>query len=334
MDKISLSTVVPVYSGQAFLVQLVAELAAVREALHESHAPVQLIEAIFVNDAAIDNSAQVLEKLAAQYSWIRVITLAKNFGQHPATIAGILHTSGDWVVTLDEDLQHRPEHILTLLRAAVTKGADIVYARPVQAVHKKAYRDVASRMTKRFLVWTTGNKMVRYFNSFRLIRGTVARSAASVCGHETFFDIALSWFSCQFTHVELVLEDSRFISTGQSGYTLRKLLSHFRRLSLSSQPKFLRYGAGLGFISVLVAIFLASKTLYGVWFLENTVAVPGWSSLFISILFFGGICALLIGIMLEYLTNIVLHTQGKPVFFQVDRGSDKVLRDYFATVAQ
>lgn len=329
MTKISISTITPVYSGQAYLAQLVMELAQLRAYLDTENAPLQLIETIFVDDGSIDNSAEVLRDLAAQYTWIRVITLSKNFGQHPATIAGILHSSGDWVVTLDEDLQHPPKHILALIKAAVINQSDIVYAHPCQGVHKTAYRDFSSRALKGFLVWSTGNKMVQYFNSFRLIRGSIARSAASICGHETFFDIALSWFSNRFTPVDLSLEDVRFIQTGKSGYTLSKLLSHFRRLTLSAQPKFLRYGTVLGFSSVVVAAFLSSKTLYKIWVTEYAVDVPGWSSLFISSLFFGGITALLLGIMLEYLKNIVLHTQGKPVYFQINRSSDEILHDYF-----
>lgn len=330
MKKISLSTVTPVYSGEAYLRQLVAELAEFRTRLVEDNVPLELIEAIFVDDACIDGSANVLDELAAQYTWVRVITLSKNFGQHPATIAGILHTSGDWVVTLDEDLQHRPEHIVNLLKAAVTKRVDIVYAHPLKAVHKKAYRDFASRSMKRILGWTTGNKMVRYFNSFRLIRGTVARSAASVCGHETYFDIALSWFANRFSVVDLVLEDARFISTGKSGYSFYKLLSHFRRLTLSSQPKFLRYGAALGVLSLLLAMILAGETIYNLWAIKQGIDVPGWPSLFVSTLFFGGVCSLLLSIVLEYLANIILHTQGKPVFFQIDRRLDVILQHYFS----
>lgn len=329
MEKISLSTVIPVYLGKEYLSPLVAELAELRACLIADNVPLQLIEAIFVDDASIDGSAKVLDELAARYPWIRVITLSKNFGQHPATIAGILHTSGDWVATLDEDLQHRPKHIMKLLKAAVTERADIVYAHPLGVVHRKGYRDLASRTVKQFLVWTTGNEMVRYFNSFRLIRGTVARSAASVCGHETYLDIALSWFADKFTSVDLLLEDSRFINTGKSGYSFRKLLSHVRRLTISSQPKILRYGAALGFISVVVAIFLTGKTLYSTWFVSNAIEVQGWSSLFVGVLFFGGISALLLGIVLEYLTNIVLHTHGKPVYFQVNRHLDMVLLNYF-----
>ncbi len=330
MKKISVSAVIPIYSGKNYLPALVAELAELRAIWNDDNAPLQLIETIFVDDASNDNSAAVLEELAKQYAWIRIVTLSKNFGQHPATIAGILYSAGDWVATLDEDLQHRPKHIIDMLKAAVTRHVDIVYARPLEAVHRKGYRDIASRSIKHFLAWSTGIAMIRHFNSFRLMRGSIARSAASVCGHETYFDVALSWFADKFTTMDLVLEDSRFIKTGKSGYNFRKLMTHARRLLLSSQPKILRGGAAFGFLAMLIAVFLTGRIFYNAWFAPHEIDVRGWSSLFVGIIFFGGISALLLGIVLEYLTNIVLHTQGKPVFFQVDRSSDVLLREYFS----
>jgi glycosyltransferase involved in cell wall biosynthesis len=330
MKKISVSTVIPIYSGKDYLPALVAELAELRAIWNDDNAPLQLIESIFVDDASNDNSAAVLEELAKQYTWIRIVTLSKNFGQHPATIAGILYSAGDWVATLDEDLQHHPKHIIDMLKAAVTRHVDIVYARPLEAVHRKGYRDITSRSIKHFLAWSTGNAMLRHFNSFRLMRGSIARSAASVCGHETYFDVALSWFADKFTTIDLALEDSRFIKTGRSGYNFRKLMTHARRLLLSSQPKILRGGAVFGFLAMLIAMLLTGRIFYNAWFGPHKIDVRGWSSLFVGIIFFGGVSALLLGIVLEYLTNIVLHTQGKPVFFQVDRSSDVLLREYFS----
>ena len=197
-----ISVVIPVYSGADHLVALNEALARERQRWQTEGAPFELGEAIFVDDASIDSSSEVLRDLDEKYDWIRVVTLARNFGQHPATIAGILHTSGDWVVTLDEDLQHDSAAIESLLKIAAETNADIVYARPDGSVHG-GYRDVASRMYKRLMVTLTRKTEVASFNSFRLLRGSVARAAASVSGHETYYDIALGWFTDRFESVEL-----------------------------------------------------------------------------------------------------------------------------------
>ena len=324
----SLSVVVPVYSGAEHLEQLVAELEGVRNDWRRRFGDVlALEEAIFVDDSSIDDSTSVLQKLEAKFPWVHVVTLGKNYGQHPATMAGILHTSGDWVATLDEDLQHRPDKLESLLLRATSDHADVVYASPTGQVHGTWHRDLLSRVYKTLLARLAGNPVIARFNSYRLCRGGVARAAASVSGHETYLDVALTWFTDRFAFESVAMSDERFQSTGRSGYTLRKLLSHGRRLLVSSHTKAVRLVALLGMIAVLLSLFLAARSI----FLRLTDAqlneVPGWTSLFVTILLFGGITVFMLVVLSEYVVNIVLHTQGKPTFFAVDRSGDAALSD-------
>jgi glycosyltransferase involved in cell wall biosynthesis len=113
-----LSIVVPVYSGENFLRDLLSAVQDLRNSWVEKDAPIQLTELIFVDDNAIDNSAVIIDDIASEHDWVVALHLSRNFGQHPATIAGILHSSGDWVVTLDEDLQHPPSHIADMIRSS------------------------------------------------------------------------------------------------------------------------------------------------------------------------------------------------------------------------
>ena len=327
--RISVSTVTPVYSGAQCLKRLVQELGELREQWESAGAPVMLAEAIFVDDAAVDDSGVILDELAASYPWVTVLHLSRNFGQHPATIAGILHSSGDWVVTLDEDLQHPPNQIERMLRRAVTEGLDVVYASPQDAVHEAMLRDYTSRAYKRLMASVTGNRNIPLFNSFRLLRGAIARAASSVCGHETYFDVAVSWFTNRVDTVTMKLKDHRTIQGHQSGYNLLKLLSHARRLIVSTHAKALRTGAVVGIL------LLIASTSYGAWVLytgmrsPSVFGVQGWASLMVAILFLGGVAVSLIGVLLEYVAVILLHTQGKPAFFVVDRGTDAMLAQYY-----
>lgn len=318
----AVSVVVPVYSGADYLEDLVAALGRVRDDWATRHPDVQLAEVVLVNDSAIDDSPKVIQRLTADHPWVEAITLSRNFGQHPATICGILHSSGDWVVTMDEDLQHRPEHIEVLLLQAVSEHTDVVYATPEGAVHDSQYRDLSSRLYKRMLSYLARNPAIRSFSSFRLCRGTVARAGASVAGHETYFDVALTWFTDRFTFVLTPMEDQRYQSSGRSGYSLRRLLSHARRLLISSQTRVMRLPAYLGSFAIVVAAFFGFRALLGQATGAASASIRGWPSLFVSILFFGGLTAFLLVIILEYLTNVVLHTQGKPTFFVVDRSDD------------
>jgi glycosyltransferase involved in cell wall biosynthesis len=196
--------------------------------------PVMLAEAIFVDDSSRDGSAQVLAGLQRQFTWVRVITLPKNLGQHPATMAGISQTCGDWIATLDEDLQHHPRHIREMLALAVRDSLDVVYARPAGSVHESVSRDGAARLCKALIAALTANPRVRDFNSFRLIRGDIARAAAAAATGETYLDVALCRFSDRFGTHTVEMKDRRYIEKKNSGWTTRALLSHARRMLVSS----------------------------------------------------------------------------------------------------
>lgn len=329
MNKISVSTITPVYAGKNFLPELISKIEQVREKWLDDECPLELVEAIFVNDDSIDGSLEMLLDIQNSKSLIKVVNLSANFGQHQATSAGILHSSGDWVVTLDEDLQHDPLLIDTLLKFAVNSKLDIVYANPEQNVHESLLRDWTSRTFKRIVAFITGNRHVSEFNSFRLVRGAIARASASVCSHGTYFDIALCWFTKRISSIKLPLKDHRFIAGGESGYTFRKLFSHARRMMVSSETKVLRLGATFGLIAMSIAFIMGLYSFAAKIINPASIPIQGWTSLFLATLFFGGFISVLLGIVLEYISVILLHIQGKPAFFVVDRYSDRILQDYY-----
>jgi polyisoprenyl-phosphate glycosyltransferase len=329
LPKSTVSVVVPVYSGANYLAALTTQVAAIRERWSSDDAPLCLQELIFVDDAAIDASPAVIEELSNSYPWVRILHLSRNFGQHPATIAGLLHSAGDWVVTLDEDLQHPPERIEAMLEHAVVAGLDIVYAQPQTVTHESLLRDLGSRMLKRTVGLIAGNRHVQSFNSYRVLRGSIARGAASVCGYETYFDIALSWFSTRVGTLPMHLKDVRLIQGGRSGYSFFRLLSHARRLLMSTQVKWLRSAALLGAIATLVGFGLAGAILIRELLAPGSFGTRGWGSLMIVVLVIGGTGLLLSSALLEYVSMLALRAQGKPVFFTVDRSADVRIATYF-----
>lgn len=331
MDEVLLSTVTPVYRGAEFLDGLVAALDQVRDELAEDGGPLVLTEAIFVDDGSSDGSDRILERLRDLHPWVQVVTLSKNFGQHPATVAGILHTSGDWVATLDEDLQHPPDQLIPLLLHTVETGSDLAYASPVGGVHRSLFRNASARLYKRFVGWLTGNARVAEFNSFRMIRGNVARAAAAVSTHDAYFDIALGWFTNRVTSLAMQLTDSRGDRANRGGYSLGALLAHARRLLISSDVKLLRAGATVG-LGALVVSFVASLYTLGLWFVRPDISqiARGWASLFLAVLFFGGLTAVLAGIALEFISSLLRLGQGHPTFFVVDRRKDRLLEGFIA----
>lgn len=330
---LNVSTVTPVYCGEQYLENLVKEIEKIKVEWKQKSYPIQIIESIFVIDSAKDNSINVLKKLTKnkEYEWIKIIELSKNFGQHPATMCGVLYSTGDWIITLDEDLQHHPQEFIEMFKPIGKKSFDIIYAKPKELVHKSFLRDWGSRGFKKIIAKITKNPFVSDFNSFRLMRGSIARAAASVCGHETYFDMALCWFTDKISTIVLNLEDHRFVDTGASSYSFWKLLSHARRLFVSSQTKLLRFGAWIGIVCIFVSALLGLHFLYLKFNDPEAIPVRGWTSLYLTILFMGGLTATLLSIILEYLGSISLQNQGKPLFFTIDRSSDCLIQSFFNT---
>ncbi|WP_339868356.1 glycosyltransferase [uncultured Algoriphagus sp.] len=326
---IYLSTVTPVYQGAEFLEKLVLEIAKVRDELESIDAPIRILESIFVDDGSTDGSDLVLEKLSNTYPWLVVITLSKNFGQHPATTAGILHSSGDWVITLDEDLQHHPKFIATLLKTAVFNSSDVVYANPEESVHESKFRDYSSRQFKVLISKLTRNPSIVMFNSFRLMRGSIARAAAAISIDQTYYDIALGWFTNRISQISLPLKDDRFIKSKSSGYSLIKLLSHARRLVQSSELKILRVGTILGLSATIFGLFFALIVIFVKIFYPEVIGVQGWASVIILTSILGGINALLIGLVLEHISILLMQSHGKPKFFEVERKDDSIILEWF-----
>lgn len=324
----SFSFVVPVYSGEKYLEKLVEEVSSLRSSWELTEAPIRLVELILVDDAAIDGSGRHADSLAEKHPWVTAIHLSRNFGQHAATIAGILHSSGDWVVTLDEDLQHPPNRVEEMLSTAVRRNDDIVYARPQKAVHGKAWRDGSSRSFKLLMEWLTGISTLRLVNSFRLMRGSIARATASVCTHNTYFDIALTWFTQSISALEIPMHDERFSSTGKSGYNLGKLLHHAQKMLFSSQLRFLSVGLWMGFalflLSIVGGIYFAVVRIVS----PEAVGVQGWTSLFVAVCASAGLISAMLGICMQYLSTLVLKAHGRPTFFVIDRSSDSTILDW------
>lgn len=306
----SLSVVIPVYQGADCLETLCQELSQVRDDLRRSR--IDLTEVIFVHDHGPDRSDDVLQKLDATNDWVRVVWLTRNFGQHPATVAGIAATSSDWVVTMDEDGLHDPADIPTLLQRALTDGADLVYGTPANPPPHPPIRNVTSRAAKWIFRLLAGDAGRNGFASYRLIDGPFARNLVAYCGHDVYVDVALGWAVSTVACQPVDYRSERRGSGGGSGYDLRKLLGHFRRLILSSGTKPLRLISGLGLTAttagVLTAVVVVWMKLFG------GVETEGWASVMITVAIFSGVIMMALGVIAEYLSLTATMAVGRPLY--------------------
>lgn len=318
------SVVIPVYQGERTLGSVVDELAAsVADRVSPQGRRYRVTEVVLVHDCGPDGSDDTVRALAGTYDWVRPVWLSRNFGQHAATLAGIAASGGEWVVTMDEDGQHDPEAIGALLDTAMAEQADVVYARATNEPPHGALRNVASRGAKWFVDRLAKGADASAFSSFRLVLGEVARSVAAYAGPGIYLDVAISWVANRTATcpVEMRSEGDR-----PSGYTFRRLVSHFWRLVLSSGTRPLRWVSALGAAAVLlapvVAVVLVIGRASGSW------QVPGWTSTMILLMVASGVILFSLGVIAEYVGLAVNMAMGKPLYLPVrDRREGPLGRD-------
>jgi glycosyltransferase involved in cell wall biosynthesis len=307
----SISVVIPVYSGAATLPGVVKELEQLRSPQETPDGrEFRVDEVLLVWDRGVGGSEEVVRELAARDEWVRAVWLSRNFGQHPATLAGMTSSGGDWIVTMDEDGQHDPAHIGYLLDTAYRDRTQLVYASPTNRPPHGVLRNAASSLTKWLFVhilMSSGGP--RAFNSYRLILGEAGRSVAAYIGAGVYLDVALSWVVTNpSTCPVLMREEGR----PASAYTFGRLVSHFVRLVISSGTRPLRFVSTMGILFALfgfaVAIYTAIRKSVG------DVFVQGWTSVMVSVLVIGGVILVALGIIAEYIAFSADMAKGKPVY--------------------
>lgn len=306
----TVSIVVPVYRGERHLEALTREIELLTQPQVSPDGSVyRVVELLLVHDCGPDESDRVIRELAAAHAWVQPVWLSRNFGQHPATLAGIASSRGDWIVTLDEDGQHDPADIGVLLDSALRHRSPLVYADPVNKAPHPAFRRLTSRTAKHLVNLLSGGADASVFHSYRLILGEVGRSVAAYAGQGVYLDVALSWVTGSPATAPVRLRDE---GERQSGYRPRALLSHFWRMVLTSGTRALRMVSVLGVVVATLGGLLALALVID--HLSGGSDVQGWTSLMVVTLLCSGCVLFALGVIAEYVGVAVGMAMGRPPY--------------------
>ena len=323
----TLAVVIPVYRGHGSLPTVVDELETYAcQHVSPGGSRFRVIEIILVHDGSPDSSDVVIRELARRYANVRPVWLARNYGQHAATLAGMSSTSSDWIVTMDEDGQHDPTAIGAMLDTALSASSPLVYAQPTNKAPHGVSRNFASRVAH-LVARLLGAGSLGHFHSYRLVLGEAGRGLAAFCGEGVYLDVALSWVVSRAATHPVAMRDEH---GRPSGYTIRQLVSHFWRMVLTSGTRPLRLVALFG-----VALGIAAFGLMGwvVWArVTDEVPVAGWTSVMVVLLAVGGGTLLSLGIVAEYLGIAARSAMGKPLYLVVSDPADGPLGRSGATL--
>lgn len=315
-----MSIVVPVYQGEKTLNALVAEILPwTTESSTPAGRPMIVEEVLLVFDHGPDNSADVIRALDEKHEFIRPIWLSRNFGQHPATLAGMASSGGEWVATIDEDGQHDPAAIGGLLDTALDEQATLVYAKPINPAPHGGLRNSASRSAKWLITYFLSGENSANYQSYRLMLGEVGRSVAAYAGSEAYLDVALGWVAGSSTTSPVSLREE---GDRGSGYHLRSLLSHFWRMVLSSGTKGLRLVSLIGFLFAIGGVGVMIYVLVSYAAFDAGIEVRGWASTMVVMLLGFGAILFSLGVIAEYVGVSVKTAMGKPPYLIVSDPAD------------
>lgn len=308
-----ISVVIPVYQGERTLPAVLDELAPLTAPFLTPDGHTGVVgEVVLAFDHGPDRSAAVIRRLAAERSYVKPVWLSRNFGQHAATLAGIASSGGEWVVTLDEDGQHDPAAMGSMLDTALREQADVVYADPTNKPPHGYVRNTASRVSKRLLETVFAGGKASHFNSYRLILGEVGRSVAAYSGTGVYLDVALSWVAAHIVTSPVLLREE---GDRRSGYSYRRLMAHFWRMILTSGTRGLRLVTGAGVLFAVGGIIFA---IYLVIMRFTSGDIPdGWTSQMVLTALGTGSILVALGVIAEYLGVAVNMALGKPAYLIV-----------------
>jgi glycosyltransferase involved in cell wall biosynthesis len=303
------SLVVPVFNSEALVGLTVDRIVEVFDGAGLD------FELILVNDGSSDRSWEVIEDKARQHPRVVALDLLRNYGQHRANLAGFREATGDYVITLDDDLQNPPDQALLLIERAM-EGYDVVFG-AFEVKQAAGYRRWGSKLISMINRKIFGQPANLSVSNFRILRRDVVdRICDSRTAHPYVTGQALM-FSGNATDVPVRHEPR---PVGKSNYGLVRIAGLVTTILFSYSVFPLRLAAGFGFVVAVLSFVVGAGVLARGLVIGSEV--PGWTSLIVLLSMFSGVTIALLAILGEYVVrtlDAVSHQQRSHVAARVSQ---------------
>ena len=303
-DHKLLSVIVPVYNEEDSIAEAVRRLRTLRDNLAQEIN----VELVFIDDGSTDQSFGYLQRIAREDPSLRVISLSRNFGHQIAITAGIDMAAGDYVAVIDADLQDPPELIADMYRMALT-GFDVVYGKRRSRAGETLFKKATAACFYRFLRYMCEIDIPADTGDFRLMSRKVVDAFKLLRERHRFVRGMVPWLGYKSAPLEYDRAE-RF--AGETKYPLKKMLAFATNAVLSFSRKPLTLAIRLGFLTILSGLAGGGYMLYLKIF--TNIPVPGLTAILLSIVIFGGVQILLIGVVGEYIARIFDEVKGRPLY--------------------
>jgi len=298
-----LAIVAPCFNEEQVLPEFVARITAVCRSLGCDY------EVVLVNDGSRDRTHAVALQLAQADPHLRVVNLFRNFGHQAAVTAGLDFATGDAVVLIDSDLQDPPEVIVEMF-ARWRDGVDVAYGQRRSREGESAFKLFTAKLFYRVLAWSTDRSIPRDTGDFRLMDRQVVDVLKVMRERHRFIRGMVSWVGGR---QEPVLYDRRPRFAGSTSYPFAKMLSFAidAVTSFSVLPlRLLTYSA----LAVLALTLVMAIVVFVMKLVNPGYFIPGYASIMLTLMFFGGINLLAFGIIGEYVGRMYEAVKGRPLY--------------------
>ncbi len=275
------------------------------------------VEYIFVNDGSRDKTLELLRELAKQDKKVRYISFSRNFGKEAAMLAGLDAASGDYITTMDADLQDPPELLIEMYHALEEEDYDICAAK---SKSRHGYSFLRKTFTKWFYKITahiSKTEMVDGARDFRLMKREVVDAIISMREYNRYSKGLFSFVGFKTKWLEF---ENKERVAGTTTWNFWKLFKYAIDgiVAFSTAPLIVSALAGiiLCFASFLMIIFIVVRTLI------CGDPVSGWPSLVCIIFFLSGIQLFATGVIGEYLAKLYLEVKSRPIYIVKETEKD------------
>lgn len=301
-----ISIIVPCYNEQEVIETTHFRLS---EVLGKIDTPYEII---YVNDGSSDRTMEILREIHGLDSRAKVVNLSRNFGHQIAVSAGLEKCSGEGIVIIDADLQDPPELIPTMIERW-RAGYHVVYGKRLNRPGESAFKLITAKWFYRILNMLSEVSIPLDVGDFRLIDRRIVDALRKMPERNRFLRGMISWAGYRQYALEYNRSE-RF--AGDSKYPVRKMLRFATDGVLAFSVAPLRAAMWLGFLTIGLAIVgivyaLVMRIFTSMW-------VEGYTLMFVSILFLGGVQLLCLGVIGEYIGRIFTESKARPLYLTVE----------------
>lgn len=293
-----ISIVIPVFNSEDCLSELYRQIS---DSVDISH------EVIYVNDYSTDHSWDEICKLGRNNSNVAGLNFRRNFGQDNAIMAGIGQAKGNYVVIMDDDLQHSPRDIQRLYDRC-KEGFDVCFAN-FTVKKQRVWKIMGSWLNGKVAELMLDKPKSIYLSPFKIISRAIAKEIVSYTGPYPYVDGLILSCSSRLTQIEAE-HSKRF--AGRSSYSLIRSISVWGRHVTGFSVFPLRVATFTGIFASISGVFLA--IYYVLSYFLTREEVEGWTTIVVLFLFLGGLILMALGIIGEYVGRSYLALNQKPQY--------------------